>query len=729
MLHPVTTFCHVALAAMLHAVSKPFFGRARLLPSRSGSPFRLGRSLALPVLKCALGLISSATVNVGRLVSGRQFRQLRRLETSRPTVLRHSLALLLLLSHAPVRGQETQLGDTSPEVAQAVAVLASSATREEKVNACRRLAAWGGPESIASLAALLVNEDLSHAARMGLEAIPDPAAGEALRAALPKLAGATRIGVINSLAARRETNAVADLGQYLTDPDPQVASAACAALGKIASSDALTLLENAEPTVSEEVRPEWGRACLRGVTTLREQGLDDRASRLCQLLRQSQLPSYLHSAATRQAMLIHPDEARSLLDELLASAEDASFAMALTVSREIDSSEVTQALTASLSTLPTSRQSRVIEVLGDRGDPLARQALVEYASSRDLTIRAAAVRALGQTGDASTFPLLLTAANDSEPEIVAAAEQAMVALQDDNMDNVVKAALAEAEGPLRSLLIDVVGQRRIESAATELIPFVKAPDVQTRRATIRALGQVIDHRQLAVLTERLLAPIDVEERKLLEQALRAVCRRTTDAEACSRQLQTSLPQLDQETKTFVIELLGTVGGSTALEAVTALASDREDAIQDAATQALGRWRTSDVAPALIELARTAPQEKYRIRALRGYLRVIRQMDLPDTDKLAMYRQAFDAAMRSEERVLALEALGRIPTPDAMQEAVSRLEDETLQHMACVAAVTIAERLDRGPPQVVVEAMRRVLAATEDPEITRRAHAVLARQRG
>ena len=74
-------------------------------------------------------------------------------------------------------------------------------------------------------------KDLSHAARMGLEAIPDPAAGEALRAALPGLAGAPLIGVINSLAARRETNAVADLGRYLTDPNPQVAAAACAALG------------------------------------------------------------------------------------------------------------------------------------------------------------------------------------------------------------------------------------------------------------------------------------------------------------------------------------------------------------------------------------------------------------------------------------------------------------------------------------------------------------------
>ncbi len=93
---------------------------------------------------------------------------------------------------------------------------------------------------------------------MGLEAIPDPAAGEALRAALPGLAGAPLIGVINSLAARRETSAVADLGRYLTHTDPQVAAAACAALGTIASPDALTLLENARVTGAEGGPPGVG---------------------------------------------------------------------------------------------------------------------------------------------------------------------------------------------------------------------------------------------------------------------------------------------------------------------------------------------------------------------------------------------------------------------------------------------------------------------------------------
>ena len=172
-------------------------------------------------------------------------------------------------SQDPPQSPETRTGDMRPDVAAAVAVLASSATREEKVNACRRLAAVGGQESIAPLAALLADAELAHAAQMALEAIPDPAAGEALRTALPNLTGLPLVGAMQSLAARREAVAVSDLGRYLNDADPQVVAAACTALGTIASPEAIALLENGRSSIIDAARTEWGLALLRGVSALR----------------------------------------------------------------------------------------------------------------------------------------------------------------------------------------------------------------------------------------------------------------------------------------------------------------------------------------------------------------------------------------------------------------------------------------------------------------------------
>jgi HEAT repeat protein len=396
----------------------------------------------------------------------------------------------------------------------------------------------------------------------------------------------------------------------------------------------------------------------------------------------------------------------------------------LTVSREIDSPEVTRILLAGLPTLPTSRQTQVMQALEDRGDPTAQDALLQSTRSSDVELRAAALLALGRSGGASALPALLEAATDPNAEIVAAAQQAMVALPGDDANVAIVAALADADDALRRFLIDVIGRRRIASAGAELLPLVNDPDQATRVAALRALGQVIEASQLPVLTARLLTPTSDEERQAVQDSLRAACRRTADKDGCARQIQSCLNESDLDTMTFLIDLLGTVGGSQALESVAPLARHNEDAIQDAATRVLGQWRTPDVAPVLIELAQSAPQHKYRIRALRGYLRVIRQMDVADADKLVMVRQALQAATRPEERRLAVETLGRIPTAEALEETIHYLSEADLRAASCAAAVAIAEKIVNDQPAAVASPMRQVLAVSEEPDITRRAEAVL-----
>ncbi len=640
------------------------------------------------------------------------------------------VALVVCLGHVRVDGQEgggvqaKPATDTRPEVSAALAVLASSATREEKVNACRVLGALGGLESIVPLAERLGDAELDHAARLALEAISDPAAGEALRLALPKLTGLPLMGAIHSLGARHEVGAVSDLGRYLADADPRIAAAACTALGTIANSEALALLESGGMSIVEAARTEWGLAVLRGVSALRQQGADEQAMRLCRLLREAAVPPHVRQAATRFACLIRPAEAGSLLQELLKAPDNASFAMGLTVSRELAEPGVTQMLLECLETLPADRRVQVVRALGDRGDAAARDALLKYARASDLVTRTAAIAALGQTGDASVIPLLLEAIGDAEVGLVAAARHALESLRGEPVDAAIAQALSSAQGTPRVVLIGVIGARNIKSAVGQLKPLLDDRDAATRLAALTALGQVMDPSDLPVLTARLPKVTDEKERAVIQQSLRAVCRRATDRESCVRELEGATKSMGGELQPFVIELLAVVGNAAALEAIGARVRAGDEAIQDAASVALGRWRTPDVGPALLEMARTAQQEKIRIRALRGYLRVIRQMDLTDADKLNMYRLAQETATRDEERLLAVETLSRIPTSEALDEAVKQLEVESLRPTACAAAVSIAEALVTSQPETASAAMPRVLASTKDPELTRRAQVVL-----
>lgn len=147
--------------------------------------------------------------------------------------------------------------------AQLVAILKDPAAPFfRKAIACKRLAQIGGKESIAPLAALLGEAKLGHYARFGLEPNPDPAAADALRAALPRLKGRLQMGVIHSLGVRRDARSIDALAKLLSNSDPEIAQASAASIGMIGGPQAAKLLHDALGRTKPPVLPVVARAAL-----------------------------------------------------------------------------------------------------------------------------------------------------------------------------------------------------------------------------------------------------------------------------------------------------------------------------------------------------------------------------------------------------------------------------------------------------------------------------------
>lgn len=132
-----------------------------------------------------------------------------------------------------------------------IEVLQSDATRNGKDYVCRKLKVMGTDASVPALAAMLGDASHSHMARYALQSIPGDAASQALIDALDSVSGKLRAGVVGSLGARADNEAVPALSQLLGDGDSVVARAAALALGAIRSPDAAKALADAKP--SDEV--------------------------------------------------------------------------------------------------------------------------------------------------------------------------------------------------------------------------------------------------------------------------------------------------------------------------------------------------------------------------------------------------------------------------------------------------------------------------------------------
>jgi HEAT repeat protein len=138
---------------------------------------------------------------------------------------------------------------------QLAAALKPELSRAAKDYVFRRLTVVGTADSVAVLAGFLGDKDNAHMARYALEQIPAPEAAASLRDALAKLTGALKVGVISSLAARRDAASVPALAALLGDADKKMAAAAATALGDIATPEAAAALTAAAKTSADEVKP------------------------------------------------------------------------------------------------------------------------------------------------------------------------------------------------------------------------------------------------------------------------------------------------------------------------------------------------------------------------------------------------------------------------------------------------------------------------------------------
>jgi hypothetical protein len=133
---------------------------------------------------------------------------------------------------------------------------------------------------------------------------------------------------------------------------------------------------------------------------------------------------------------------------------------------------------------------------------------------------------------------------------------------------------------------------------------------------------------------------------------------------------------------------------------------------------------ADAAPTLADLAKTLPDARLRIRALKGYIRIARQFDMPAAQRVAMCREALAmAGQRPDEQDLVREVMTRNASPEMLALAISYLNDPQVPGMAGVA-ISIGDKIVGNNPAEVAKAMEPVLQANPRGPLAGRAKALL-----
>ena len=576
-------------------------------------------------------------------------------------------------------------------------VLRSDAPKADKAITCKKLAVFGSKACVPDVAALLPDPELTSWARIALEAIPGPEADAALRDAMTKVDGRILIGVINSIGVRQDAAAIDALAEKLVGSDADVASAAALALGRIGNAQATAILEQSFVIANAKVRSGAAEACILCAEKLLADGKATEAAALYNTVRDADVSKQRTLEATRGMILARRSEPNglALLIDLLRSADKAMFRLGLQTAREMAGEDVTRILAGELGQASPNRQPLLVLALSERDDPAVMPAVLQAAKAESGAARVMAINVLRRVGDVSCVPQLIDWAVSPDAATAEAAKAALEGLQGEDVDATLATALSTAGKASRPILIDLAGRRRIAAAVPALLKAVDDSDAAVRSAALTALGETVGPDNLSVLIARVVSPSNAADTEAAQRALLAASIRMPDREACAAQLVAAISRASIPAKCTVLDILGAMGGKNSLAALGRAAKDPADELQDTASRLLGEWMDLDVdaGPVLLDLAKTAPSNKYKIRAMRGYIRLVRQFVMPDAQRVAMCRAAMETAERDVEKAFLLkDVMPLYPSIGMLQLAVEATKIPALKNDATAVSRAIAKKI-------------------------------------
>jgi HEAT repeat protein len=592
---------------------------------------------------------------------------------------------------------------------------------DSKLFICRQLWVIGTDESISAIAKLLSDETTADMACYAIGQNPSPKAGQALRDALATAPAKVKIRIINLLGDRRDAESAGAICKLAFAPDTALAEAAITALGKIGGDAATSTLLQIRSKGSAELRQVATDALLRCAEGLPS----SQAVVIYRQLAQQNEPPVVRSAAIKGLADRADPNAVSLIVAALNDANRMIRTTARSCVRTMQGAGLTEQFAAQLGKVSADERVLLITALADRGDPAALNAIINTAGDANPQVRRAVILAVGKLGDAAHVDFLVHAASSIDQERTAALA-ALTILRGDGVDEAIAKEMQKAEPVRRVDLIGVLYDRNATITVPFLLQQAKDHNAKVHQAAFRALGRLAEERDLPVLVSLLIESAGNDAREA-ERAVATVARKTADQ---SKQADVVLRALANEKRAPVrcslLRTVGSIANDKSLEPIVDATNDTDKQVKDTAIRELAKWPNAQAAPALLRTYQSAPDQTYRLLALRALVRVlsIETAGLPTSELFEYYMQAMPLARDAQEKRLILSGLANVRHPCALAMLEPLLKDDSVKTEAQLAAVKIAAGVAGSAPARAKTIMQSILSTTTDDSLRQQAQDVL-----
>lgn len=581
-----------------------------------------------------------------------------------------------------------------------LAFLKTDATFSGKQFICKQLSIIGTEEAVPTLAPMLLKKETSDIARYALERIAGNRVDKALRKALSKSKKNMKVGIINTLGQRKDERSVKAFGKLVYDSNVTIATAAAAALGKIANAKASETLAEAKDKTKGSVKSIVLDSYLMCADLF---NANENQAKALEIYRQLFAQGYsmpIRSAALRGLIIASGDKGGDIIVKILKTENEKIKTTAIGMVRELPSSQKADKIAAELANLSVTNKIQLLAALADRGDNSVHDDVVKATKNENNEVRIAATKALARLGSEADIDLLTKMAAKSDLTKKETARETLALLSGTKVDETIVAKIADAEPEIQVELIQSVGSRNISSAVDVLLKTAVSENRKVRLESIKSLELVGTPKDLDNLVDLLLNVQTNVERRRAEKTIVAVAHKIEKQDEQAAVVLKKLPSVKNvENRSSLLRVLGNIGDSNGLPVLQKALKDKNEDIQKASIQALSDWPTPEPLEDLLVVAKSSKNEVHQVLALRGHIRLLGlPSERTNDETIQLYKTAMKLAQNAGEKRMVLSGISNIRTVNALNSVANFLTDTELKNEAEVAVVRIARHTRGNFPQ-------------------------------
>ena len=568
---------------------------------------------------------------------------------------------------------------------------------EQKAFLFNQLQLVGNEQSISLVSQYLHDENLCDPACQVIVAINSETAGKSLHSNLLQESKKNKISIIRALGEIQYLPAGEDIMIYAADEDDEVRMACLYALADIGYQPALPLFME---EIKEEKRYLRNQLALLNLQWAKQIEDKEQLISLCHKFLQSSDDHFdANIRISALTALVEVQGEKSITEIMSFLDEDKKLRIAaLELTNTLPGQAVLTQLMTELEKSRPEVKCEIIEILEHRGDYSAFLSIISALQDQEKNVRLSAVSAAAKLGGIEAVPHLLKLLMKSyDIHEHSAVKENLLLLDSPEMTEIVAEGIPLMPAMAQITCMEILAQRKAQEYRNVIWKQVNNDSLNVRLAALNALKDLAHPTEYERALAHLIDCANPQEKKAAQILASRLADEIAENQRQIDPIRAHYMTAAIEDKQYLLNILKHMGGKQALQIVVNEAAASDSQIKDWAIRSLTDWPDEAAIKPLMTLAGGDAELTYKILAIRGVLRILRERELGMDRELAVYSELMALAERSDEKKLILAGMASIKSPDALKCVAQYISDKELSLEAVQSALIIAtgEEINKG----------------------------------